>query len=261
MTRGESRRPSAVREFFTGVGFIGRGFALWRTAPGLMLLGMVPALIVGAVFIAGIVVIGVNLESIAEGVTPFANDWDEPFRTGVRVIAGLAFLAAAILILLLLFTTVTLIVGEPFYERIWRHVESGFGPVPSAAPAGFWRGLGGALTDGLRMLVPAALTGVLLFALGFVPLVGTAVAAVLGVFVGGWFLAVELTGLAFDGRGRSLRERRGVLRGRRAMTVGFGVTAYLLFLIPLGAVLVMPAAVAGATLLSRRALGEPDRLR
>ena len=42
-------RPSVFREFATGVSLLGRGLGTWRTAPGLMLLGMVPALIVGAV--------------------------------------------------------------------------------------------------------------------------------------------------------------------------------------------------------------------
>jgi CysZ protein len=42
------------------------------------------------------------------------------------------------------------------------------------------------------------------------------------------------------------------------MALGFGIATFVCFLIPLGAVLVMPAAVAGATLLSRRVLGLPD---
>ena len=45
-------RPSVFREFATGVSLLGRGLGTWRTAPGLMLLGMVPALIVGAVILA-----------------------------------------------------------------------------------------------------------------------------------------------------------------------------------------------------------------
>jgi CysZ protein len=43
------------------------------------------------------------------------------------------------------------------------------------------------------------------------------------------------------------------------MALGFGVATFVCFLIPVvGAVLVMPAAVAGATLLSRRLFGLPD---
>jgi CysZ protein len=53
-----------------------------------------------------------------------------------------------------------------------------------------------------------------------------------------------------------LPERRSLLRADRPTTLGFGVAVFVCFLIPLGAVLVMPAAVAGATLLARRALGQ-----
>ena len=50
---------------------------------------------------------------------------------------------------------------------------------------------------------------------------------------------------------------RPYLRGHRPFALGFGVAVFLSFLIPLGAILLMPAAVAGAALLTRRALGQP----
>lgn len=249
-------KPGVVRDFFTGVSFLGRGLSTWRTAPGLMLLGMVPALIVGAFVLAGLVALGLNLESIAFWVTPFANEWPEPYNTGVRVVAGLAFVLLAILIIVYTFTTVTLIVGDPLYQRIWRHVESRFGAVPDEGASGFWHDLGKGIASGLRMLLPTIFIGLMLFVLGFIPLVGQLIVPVLGAFFGGWFLTVELTGLPFDARARTLRERRQALRGRRAMVLGFGVATWLTFLIPLGAVFMMPAAVGGATLLARRVLGE-----
>jgi CysZ protein len=80
---------------------------------------------------------------------------------------------------------------------------------------------------------------------------------VLGALVGGWLLAVELTGAPFQRRGQRLRDRRRVLKTQRPLTLGFGVAVFLCFLIPLGAIFMMPAAIAGATLLSRRTLGHP----
>lgn len=248
-------KPGVFAQFFIGVGFLARGFGVWRTAPGLMLLGMVPALIVGAVFITGFLALGLNLENIAGAVTPFANSWDEPYRTGVRLIAGLAFLVVGFLLVVFTFTTVTLIVGAPFYERIWRHVEQRYGAVPEDN-RGFWRTVGKGVGDGLRMLVPTVLMGIPLLLLGFIPVVGQVLVPVLGAFVGGWFLSVELVGMAFDARGKSLTQRRAALKALRPMTLGFGVATYLVFLVPLGAVFVMPAAVGGATLLARRELGE-----
>lgn len=253
-----ARASSSLREFLTGAGFIARGFSTWRTAPRQMLLGLVPALIVGVIFGAGIVALALNAEAIAASITPFADGWDESARTAIRVIVGLALLGVALLVAVYTFTAITLVVGQPFYERLWRQVESQLGGVPEAADPGFWRSVGRGIGDGLRMLVPTAFIAVGLLALGFVPLVGTVLAAVLGAFVGGWFLAVELTGLAFDARGRTLRQRRETLRGRRALTLGFGVATYLLFLIPGVAVVMMPAAVAGSTMLTRRVLGETE---
>ena len=248
---------SRSREFFTGVGLLFRGFATWRTAPGRMILGLIPAIIVAAAITVGLVLLALNIEAITAAATPFANDWDKVWRDLVRVLAAVAFLIAALFLVSATFTTVTLIVGQPFYELVWRHAESRFGPVPDSAP-GFWKSVGLGITSGLRMLIPTVLIGLALFALGLVPLVGAVLAAILGAFVGGWFLVLELTGLPFDARGLSFRQRRAALRSRRALATGFGAAAYLLFLVPLGAVFVMPAAVAGSVLLTRRVLAEPD---
>ncbi|MBU1588413.1 MAG: EI24 domain-containing protein [Actinobacteria bacterium] len=246
---------SSVKEFFAGVGLLFRGFATWRTAPGRMLLGLIPAVIVAAAFTVGLVFLAINIETLAALATPFADGWDRMWRDITRIAVALAFLIAAILIISLTFTTLTLIIGQPFYELVWRHAESRFGPVPDNAP-GFWRSVGLGITSGLRMLVPTILVGVALFALGLVPLVGAILAAVFGAFVGGWFLARELTGLAFDARGVGYRERRAALRSRRPLVLGYGAATYLLFLVPLGAVVVMPAAVAASVLVTRRVLGE-----
>jgi CysZ protein len=152
------------------------------------------------------------------------------------------------------FTAVTLTLGDPFYERIWRAVETSLGNPPTPPAQGFWRSLVRAVGDGIRLLVPAIGVGILLLAGGFIPLVGPILAAVVGAFVGGWLLCVELTGFAFDARGFSVKERRRALRARRAVAVGFGAACYLLFLVPFVAVVAMPSAVAGAAMLSRDTL-------
>lgn len=233
---------------------LGRGFGVWRTAPGLMLLGIVPAFIVAVLFIAGFVALGVNLDAIVVTITPFAAEWTEPFRSGLRILIGVAFVIVAVLFIINAFTAVTLIVGQPFYERIWKHVESRAGTRPTPPDVRFWEAALRGVVDGIRMLIPTILAGAALFALGFIPVVGTILAAVLGALVGGWFLAVELTGPAFESRGKSLTERRAALRSRRPQVVGFGLASYLVFLLPLGAVVMMPVAIAGAAILSGKIL-------
>jgi CysZ protein len=242
-----------VRGFFTGVSLLGRGLGMWLTSPRLMLIGAIPALIVGAIYTALIITLILNLDGLAAWLTPFATEWVEPWRTVTRFAAAGGLLALAVLLFVYTFVAITLTVGDPFYERIWQRVEQRLGDAP-AGDEPFWASVRRGVGNGVRLLATTVLIGLGLFALGFIPLVGQTVVPVLGALVGGWFLAVELTGFAFDARGMSLRERRRVLGIRRSTTLGFGVATYLLFLVPFAAIFVMPAAVVGATLLSRRAL-------
>ncbi|TFC75012.1 hypothetical protein E3O45_09685 [Cryobacterium sp. TMS1-20-1] len=243
-------RPPARSELLAGAAFLGRGLRMWITSPRLMLLGALPAFIVGLVYLAGIVVLLVNLETIAVAISPFASGWDEPWRTGMRVVTGVAVAAAGILLLAYTFVAVTLLVGDPFYERIWRAVETSLGDAPVEAK----RGLLWSIGDAVRLIALAALVALLLLICGLIPGLGQLLALVLGAVLGGWILALELTGFAFDARGFTLSQRRRMLRARRSRSLGFGVLTYLLFLIPGAAVIVMPAAVAGAALLSRDVL-------
>ncbi len=202
-------------EFFTGVGMLGKGFGTWRTAPALMLLGAVPALIVAVVYTAGLVVLLLNLDGITIQLTTFAENWDQVWRGLLRGLFALAFLVVFAFFWVYTYTALTLTVGDPFYERIWRAVEQRLGNPPPDRELGFWREVGRGIGDFLRLFIPTVLLGLMVFALGLIPLVGGVVAVVLGAFIGGWFLAVETTGLAFDARGHTLRERRRTLRSRR----------------------------------------------
>ena len=254
-----SARPTATREFFAGAGFLGRGLRMWGTSPRLMLLGALPAFIVGIVYLAGIVLLLINLETIVVAISPFASGWSEPWRTGLRVVTGVAVAAAGILLVAYTFVAVTLAVGDPFYERIWRAVETNLGDAPVEPERGLLRGVLRAVGDALRLVSLAVGVALLLLVCGLIPGLGQLVVIVLGALFGGWILSLELTGFAFDARGFTLTQRKRMLRARRPRALGFGVLTYVLFLIPGAAVIVMPAAVAGAALLSRDLLAAgPD---
>ncbi len=241
-----------IRNFFAGIGFVGKGFRSYATSPLLMWLGVLPALIVGVVYAIAVVVLAMNLDGIVSAVTPFARGWAlEPV---VRIVAGLSIVVISVIVFVYTYVAITLAVGDPFYERIWRAVESRLGDAPPDRKEGFWRPLGRGVGNGIQLLLATLAVSVLVFALGLIPLVGQVLAPVFGAFFGGWFLTLELTGYAFDARGLRLRDRRRILGAHRSRTLGFGVATYLLFLVPFAVIFVMPAAVAGATLLARDAL-------
>ncbi|MCR2826249.1 EI24 domain-containing protein [Microbacterium sp. zg.Y909] len=239
-----------MRELTRGLGDLARGFGLWRRRPGLMAWGLVPAAIVGALFLVGLVTLVFFLPSIAEALTPFADGWPAVWTTVVRVAAGTAVFAAALVVVAVSFTALTLIVGEPFYDRIWRAVESETGSEGLDAPYGFWRSAADSLAliaRGLGIAVLAALGGL-------VPLIGGPLGAATGIVLTGWLLADELTARALAARGIDRRSRRRLLRTQRGRALGFGIATQLCFLVPLGAVAVMPAAVAGSTMLAQSLL-------
>ncbi|GAA0814772.1 EI24 domain-containing protein [Spirilliplanes yamanashiensis] len=246
-----------VRQFFAGVGLLGRGLALYLRNPSLIALGIVPALISGVLYAAGIVTLVYFLPDLASAVTWFADDWTGWLRSATRFVAGAALLGLGGVLGVVTFTALTLIIGDPFYEKISERVEARFGGVPDEVEVSWHRSLGRSVLDALRLVALSALVGLPLFAAGFVPLVGQTVVPVLAACVAGWFLAVELSGVPFQRRGKRLADRRRALRTQRPVALGFGVAVFLCFLVPLGAVLLTPAAVAGATLLSRRVLGLP----
>ncbi|MYS15608.1 EI24 domain-containing protein, partial [Streptomyces sp. SID4982] len=65
-----------------------------------------------------------------------------------------------------------------------------------------------------------AFYGILLFACGFIPVVGQTVVPVVGFCVSGFFLTEELTSVALQRRGVEFKERLSLLRGRRTAVLG-----------------------------------------
>lgn len=227
-----------------------RGFALWRTRPGLMLLGMVPALIVLVALLATLLVLLARVGDLVTWMTPFMDGWAAVARDLLRLGLEIGILAAAVILASLTFTAATLAVGDPFYGRIWRATEELLGgPVPDHGVS-FWR----SLWDAVVLLVAGLLAGVALVLTGLVPVVGTIGGLLLGLLVAGQLLAGELLARPLEARGMDRRARRALLDPHRGRTLSFGVATQVFFLVPLGAILVMPAAVAGATMLARDVL-------
>ncbi|MFG6279723.1 EI24 domain-containing protein [Microbacterium sp. 5K110] len=241
-----------MHEFLQGARLLLRGLGQWRRSPGAMALGLIPGFLVGLVFGAALVAWAVLLGNVVDDWTPFADDWDPLWATVLRTAIGVASFGAAAFLAIVSFTAVTLTVGEPFYDRIWRATElTALGRVPDS-DYGFWR----SIADAVRLIARGALTALAAWLLGLIPVVGGVLGFTVGLLLTGWLLADELTSRSLAARGLDRRARRAVLRENRARALGFGVATQLCFLIPLGAVAVMPAAVAGSTLWTHAALGE-----
>ncbi|MCB5907270.1 EI24 domain-containing protein [Streptomyces pinistramenti] len=236
-----------MRDLIAGMRYLGRG-QRWVAGHGRWWgFGLIPALITLVLYAAVLTVLVLWSGDIAAWATPFADGWGAPWQGLLR---GL-FVAAGLLLSVLTFTAVTLLIGDPFYEELSEKVEESEGHCPRSPDRPLWREIWIALRDSVHVLLRAAPFGIALFVLGFVPFIGQTVIPAVGFCVSGFFLAVELTSVAMQRRDIPVRERLRLLRGRKALAVGFGTPLVLLFLVPFVAVVLMPGAVAGATLLAR----------
>lgn len=245
-----------MRELGRGFGYLVKG-QRWVAQHGKQFgWGLLPGLITLVLYAGALVALALWGTDFVSWATPFADDWSDPWPGLFRGFLTVLLFALALLLSVVTFTAVTLVIGEPFYESLSEQVDisvAGFAP-ESGLP--LWRELLISVRDSLRIVVRAAIWGVLLFGLGFVPVVGQTVIPVLGFFVTGFFLVEELTAVALQRRGVRLRDRLALLRARKSLAWGFGAPLAVVFLVPFVAVFLMPGAVAGATLMARDLMGE-----
>lgn len=240
----------AVSGFAHGAGLLFAGLRMWRRRPGLMLLGIVPALLALVLLAAAVVLLVLFADDLIAWATPFADDWSTFWRHVLRIGLYVATVVGALFLSVVTFTALTLAIGDPFYERIWKETELMLGgDVPD-------RGLGWlrAVVDAVPLMLIGLATTVGVFVVGLVPVVGPVVGPVLGVVVAGRAVAGELVSRPLEARGMDRAARKQLLAGHRSALLGFGVVVQLCFLVPFGAVLMMPAAVVGSTILAREAL-------
>ncbi|MFB7254242.1 EI24 domain-containing protein [Streptomyces nojiriensis] len=213
--------------------------------------GLLPGLVALVLYAGALIGLGYGADDLTAWATPFADDWSAPWLSLFRGFLTALFFGLGLFLAVITFTAVTLLIGQPFYESLSEQVDrSEGGDVPrSGLP--LWLELWVSARDSVKVLVRVLLYGILLFVLGFIPVIGQTVIPVLGFCVSGYFLTQELTAVALQRRKVELPDRLELMRSRRMLVLGFGVPLVLAFLVPLVAVFLMPGAVAGATLMAR----------
>ncbi|CAA9415041.1 MAG: hypothetical protein AVDCRST_MAG75-3039 [uncultured Propionibacteriaceae bacterium] len=243
---------TTVSEFISGVGLLGRGLRLIVARPRLFLLGVIPPLITSVLFVLILILLFSVLDETVVSLTPFADRWSDSVATVVRVLIGLALLAGAILVMVVSFTALTLAVGSPLYDKISESVERELGSAPKPYDEPVTSGAIRSVRQSLSLIVVSALVAGVLFFVGFVPVLGQTVVPVLAVCFGGWMLAIELVGSAFDRRGLlRISDRRAAMRRRRPRVLGLAIPTFLLLSVPFAGAVVFPIATAAGTILAR----------
>ncbi|WP_017576247.1 EI24 domain-containing protein [Nocardiopsis kunsanensis] len=241
-----------MREIFGGFGHLLRGVGILLKRPRLFLLGALPAVFVWLVFLGLFVALVFNIEDLVGWATPFASDWDDLWQGLVRGGISVVALVGAFLVFVVSFTTVTLAVGAPVYDKIGELVEEELGGAPEEPDESLTASVLRAIRQSVVIVLVSLAVTLLVFLIGLVPFVGWIAGPVLAAVTGGWLLGIELVANAFDRRGLlRLKDRHRSMSTRRLRVLGFTVPTYFLLAVPFLAVVVFPAATAGATMLAR----------
>ena len=230
---------------FTGAGYFTKGLSLiWK--PGIRPFTLWPILITLVVFIT-LAVIGVSyFEALTGRFLPSGDSW---WATGLRYILWPLIAISFLLVWYFTFTIIANLIGAPFNgilaERVEAHlVGDAYQPFDSGS---FIKQLIPTLINELGKVSYFLLWVIPLLILFVIPVINLAAPFIWAYFMA-WMLSLEYTDYPMDNNGIRFKQVRRSLAQRRLTSIGFGGTATLCSFVPVLNLLVMPAAVAGATL-------------
>ncbi|WP_166257044.1 sulfate transporter CysZ [Marinobacter salicampi] len=232
--------------FLSGLGYLGEGFRLIRQ-PGLRLFVVIP-------LVLNILLFGIFFLFLAEifgAMIAAAMGW-LPDWAWLQSLDWLFWILYGVVILLMLaygFVIVANLIGSPFYgylsELTEKHLtgqvvvsDGGWAQIIRDIPRSLWREV-----QKIAYYLPRAL-GLLI--LGLIPVVNL-VAAVLWFGFNSWMMALQYVDYPADNHRLSFPGLKQRLRRNRPAALGFGLPIALASMVPVLNLVVVPAAVCGAT--------------
>lgn len=226
-----------------GAGYLIRGFGLiWQ--PGIKRFVVIPFLLSALSFF----LIFVWLYGIFDGWAVQAADWLPGWLDWASSGIWLLFILTLLLSLSYLFTTVAVLVGAPFNgllaEKIEHHLA---GTQPPSLPWGkilaeMWANL----VRVAQTLTYFLLFGIPLLILSFIPFINL-LAVPAWLLFSAWYLGIQYLDTPMSNHRIPFSEVRTWAAHLRLTSLGFGGLTMIFTMIPLLNLLVVPAAVAGAT--------------
>lgn len=238
-----------MRDFARGAGDLSRGLAAIRHCPGAWKWLVAPAIV-------SLALIAAAIAGIAHVVHPLVAWLVGHLPSFLAGVAGtlLEILVVAVLGLgaLLIFTAVAGAIAGPFNEMLSERIEAQLAgrPSPAFSLSGFVHELSLGILHGVRRVIIAIFGAVVVLAIGFVPVIGTIAALILGF----WFAA---RGAAYDcydavlaRRALAYRDKLAYLERNRARSLGLGAAVAAMLLVPGLNLVALGLGAAGATVAS-----------
>jgi len=215
-------------------------------SPGLRLFVILPVTVNLLLFIGMIYFAVRQFGSWVDTFMPNLPDW----LAFLEYILWPIFVTLVLLIVFFTFTMLANIIAAPFNGFLAEKVEMvarGEDSSPPFSWAELLAMLPRTIAREARKLAYFAPRALALLILSFIPVVNLA-AAPLWLLFGVWMMAVQYIDYPADNNKMSWAEMMAWLRQRRWQSLSFGAVTYAALLVPVLNLLIMPAAVAGATL-------------
>lgn len=233
-----------MNTFATGFGYLWRGLP-WLLKPGIKRFVIIPLLINVLFFIALFWILGNYFGLLVDYLLGMIPDWLQWLGS----ILWILFALLAVLLIFFVFAFFTNLIGSPFNSLLAAKIEQHFtGESPPGSQLSVWRETVTAISSEARKWLYFLLWAVivLIFALLLSPL-----APVFWFVFGAWLFSLEYLEYPMSNHGKTFPQIRQRLGQQRMLSLGFGCAVTIAMLIPFVNLLVMPMAVAGATLLYR----------
>jgi len=235
-----SELASGIADVTRGFSFLNRHPRLWWyvLAPAAITLLVLAAAVFGVLHLAG---------PLVAYITGWMPDWIRGVASVLLDIVVVIGLGAGAL---LIFVAALGLIAGPFNELLSEAVEAAATgePGPGFSFAGFTRGLVLGILHGIRRLGVALLGVIALFALGFVPVIGTIAAIVLGVVFTARAAAYDCYDAVLSRRELAYAAKLEYLQARRQRSFGLGLAVAGLLLVPGVNLVALGVGAIGATL-------------
>ena len=237
------REQSNQNSFILGFKYFIKGFSL-STGKGMKRYTFLPIVINTILMIIGYYFIfKYSFDYTGHLISSITPDW----LHWIRFILYPVIFVAVILLSFFMFTTITLVIGAPFYSILAEKTESILLNIPTPdipisqtlkeTPAMIWRELAKFVYR-----IPIMLLNLVML---FVPVIGQIVIAV----TGGWCYALDFTSYGFENNHIPLKATYPALKRYRKTCLIFGICVWLSLLIPFLNLFIIPTAVCGGTAL------------
>jgi CysZ protein len=215
-------------------------------SPGLRLFVLLPLMINLVLFVGLIYLAGHQFSLWVDTLMPSLPDW----LSFLSYVLWPLFVVLVALMVFFTFTMLANVIAAPFNGFLAEKVEvvvRGTDDFPAFSWGELIAMIPRTLSREMRKLGYFLPRAIGLFILSFIPVVNI-IAAPLWLLFGVWMMAIQYIDYPADNHKLGWNEMLAWLRQKRWQSMSFGGIVYLVLLIPVVNILMMPAAVAGATL-------------